>query len=216
MIVTKQKSLEAILNMLAAKSKVFIIGCGDCATACKTGGEEEVKKMAAFLGAHGKEVTGFVVPESTCVSAKTKTALAKHRKALTESDCCLVLACGSGVQCARENDRCNLEYYPGCDSLFASLVDSSGVFKEACSTCGECVLELTQGICPVTRCAKGLLNGPCGGQNKGKCEVDKTRDCAWILIYNKMAEKGQTEIMRKIKPAKDYRKSSKPRELKIF
>ncbi len=216
MIITKQKSLDVILKMLEAKNKVFIIGCGDCAATCKTGGEEEVKKMAEFLGSHGKQITGFVVPESTCVSAKTKTALAKHRKALTESDCCLVLACGSGVQCARESDRCNIEYYPGCDSLFAAWVDSSGGFKEVCSTCGECVLDLTQGICPVTRCAKGLLNGPCGGQNKGKCEVDKNRDCAWILIYNKMAQQGQVDLLRRITPAKDRRGSAKPREMKLF
>ncbi|MFH1691854.1 MAG: methylenetetrahydrofolate reductase C-terminal domain-containing protein [Candidatus Omnitrophota bacterium] len=215
MIITKQKSLEAILKILESKQKVFIVGCGDCATACKTGGEEEVKKMADFLSARGKQVTGYVVPETTCVTAKLKSALAKHRKALTESDCCLVLACGSGVQCAKESDRYNIEYYPGCDSLFAALVDDKGVFKEVCSTCGECVLELTQGICPVTRCAKGLLNGPCGGQNKGKCEVDKDRDCAWILIYNRLVEKGQVDLLRVSQPAKDHSKAAKPRQVRL-
>lgn len=215
MIITKQKSLEDILRILESKQKIFILGCGDCATACKTGGEEEVKKMAAFLSARGKQVTGIVVPEATCVTAKLKTALAKYRKALTESDCCLVLACGSGVQCAQENDRYKIEYYPGCDSLFAALVDDKGAFKEVCSTCGECILELTQGICPVTRCAKGLLNGPCGGQNKGKCEVDKDRDCAWILIYNKLVEKGQVDLLRKRQSAKDHSKAAKPRQARI-
>lgn len=210
MIITKQKSQDEILEMLGAKSRIFIIGCGDCAATCKTGGEEEVKKMADFLKSRGKEITGTVVPDVTCVSAQAKTAFAKNREALKNSDAILVFACGSGVQCIKENDRFNLEVYPGCDSLFAAFIDKDGSFKEVCSSCGECILDLTAGICPVTRCSKGLLNGPCGGQNKGKCEVDTDRDCAWILIYKKLKEKGSLEQLKKRLPARDYGKSTKP------
>ncbi len=210
MIITKQKSPESILKMLEAKSKVFIVGCGDCAATCKTGGEPEVKAMAEFLKSHGKTVTATVVPDVTCVTAQAKIAFAKNRDALKDSDCLLVFACGSGIQCIKENDRLNLDVLPGCDSLFASLIDKDGSFQEVCSTCGACVLDLTEGICPVTRCSKGLLNGPCGGQNKGKCEVDRNRDCAWILIYKRMKEKGALDLLKKRMPARNYKKSEKP------
>ncbi|MFH0877767.1 MAG: methylenetetrahydrofolate reductase C-terminal domain-containing protein, partial [Candidatus Omnitrophota bacterium] len=196
--------------LLTGKSKIFIVGCGDCAATCKTGGEEDVQKMAEFLKTNGKTVTGTVVPEVTCVSAQAKIAFAQNRAALKTSDAILVFACGSGVQCIRDNDRLNLDIYPGCDTLFAALIDQNGSFKEVCSACGECILDVTDGICPATRCAKGLLNGPCGGQNKGKCEVDPDRDCAWILIYNRLKDKGQTQRLKKRMSPRDYKKSAKP------
>jgi ferredoxin len=210
MIITRQKKEEEILKALDGKKRVFIVGCGDCATTCKTGGEPDVKAMADVLKAHGKEVTGFVVPETTCVAAQAKTAFAKNRAALKASDAILVLACGSGVQCARENDRLGLDVFPGCDSLFAALVNPDGSFREACSTCGECILDLTGGICPVTRCSKSLRNGPCGGSTKGKCEVDRDRDCAWVLIYEQLKNKGRLDVMKKTMGPRDHRKSLKP------
>ncbi len=210
MIVTRQKTLEQILKMLDGKKKIFIIGCGDCAATCKTGGDEEVRQMSDFLTQRGKEITGCAVPEDTCVSAKTKNALAKFSVQLKTSDAVLVLACGSGVQCVKENDRTHCEIFPGCDSLFAAFIDKDNVLKEVCSACGACVLELTEGVCPVTRCSKGLLNGPCGGQDKGKCEADKTKDCAWILIYNRLKEKGKVENLKKTLPPKDASRSKKP------
>ena len=208
MIITRQKSGDEILKMLNRKSKIFIVGCGDCAATCKTGGEEEVKSMAEFLKKHGKEITGTVVPDDTCVTAQAKIAFAKNKEALKKSDAVLVFACGSGVQCMKENDRFDLDFYPGCDSLFAALIDKDGSFKEVCSSCGECILDLTEGICPVTRCAKGLLNGPCGGQDEGKCEVDKEKDCVWILIYKRLKEKGRLEQLKKRMPARDHQKSN--------
>lgn len=210
MIITKQKSQQDVLKILAAKSKIFVIGCGDCSATCKTGGEDEVGKMADFLRSHGKVVTGSVTPDVTCVTAQAKIAFAKNKDALKQSDAVLVLACGSGVQCIKENDRFGLDVYPGCDSLFGALIDKDGKFCEVCSSCGECILDLTEGICPVTRCTKGILNGPCGGQNKGKCETDKNKDCAWILIYKRLKEKGRVEQLKKRLSARDHRKSSKP------
>ncbi|QAT17928.1 hypothetical protein BU251_09420 [Candidatus Velamenicoccus archaeovorus] len=210
MIITKQKTPDDILKVLADKKNVFIVGCGDCAATCKTGGEPEVKAMAGVLKAHGKEVAGFVVPETACVAAQIKTAFAKNRAALKASDAILVLACGSGVQCTKDNDRLGLDVFPGCDSLFAALVNPDGSFREVCSTCGECVLDLTGGICPVTRCSKSLRNGPCGGSIKGKCEVDRDRDCAWILIYEQLKTKGRLDVMKNIMAPRDYRKSLKP------
>ncbi|MDD5020075.1 MAG: methylenetetrahydrofolate reductase C-terminal domain-containing protein [Candidatus Omnitrophica bacterium] len=210
MIITKQKTPDEILDLLTGKSHIFIVGCGDCAAACKTGGEPEVKAMADFLKSRGRDVTGWVVPETACVSAQVKTAFAKNRDALKHSDAILVLACGSGVQCMRQNDRLSLDVFPGCESLFAALVGADGSFQEVCSACGECVLDLTAGICPVTRCSKSLKNGPCGGSTKGKCEVDRERDCAWVLIYRELERKGRLDVMKKRSAPRDYRKSMKP------
>jgi ferredoxin len=215
MIITKQKSREDILKMLEGKKKVFLIGCGDCATTCKTGGAEEMQQMADFLKANGKEITGAIVPDVTCVTAQAKVAFAKNKEALKNTEAAVVFACGSGIQCIKDNDRFGMAVYPGCDSLFASLIDKDGSFKEVCSACGECLLDLTEGICPVTRCAKGLLNGPCGGQNKGKCETDRNKDCAWVLIYQKLKEKGRLSDLKKYLPPKDRHKSPKPGALSL-
>jgi hypothetical protein len=215
MITTKQKSLQDILKMLEGKERIFLVGCGDCAATCKTGGDEDVRRVAKKLEESGKKVTGMVVPEVTCVTAQAKIAFAKNKEALRASDAVLVFACGSGVQCFKENDRLGLDIYPGCDSLFAALIDKDGSFKEVCATCGECLLDLTEGICPVARCPKGLLNGPCGGQSRGKCETDRTRDCAWILIYNRLKEKGRVGNLRKRQPAKDRQKVSRPGALSL-
>ncbi len=215
MITTKQKSLQDILKMLEGKERVFLVGCGDCAATCKTGGEEDVRRVADLLEKNGKKITGMVVPEVACVTAQTKIAFAKNKEALRASDAVMVFACGSGVQCLKENDRLGLDIYPGCDSLFAALIDKDGGFKEVCATCGECLLDLTEGICPVARCPKGLLNGPCGGQTRGKCETDRTRDCAWILIYNRLKEKGRLGNLRKRQPPKDRQKVSRPGALSL-
>lgn len=213
MIITEQKPFEEILKALEGKRAVFLVGCGECAATCKTGGETEVSQMVERLHKEGKVVTGWVVPEAPCIAAQVKVAFAKNRKEITQADCILVLACGSGVQSVKENDRLGKSVYPACNSLFGAIVDSEGNFLERCSNCGECVLTLTEGICPITLCPKGLLNGPCGGTDKGKCEVDKERDCAWTLIYNELAKKGKLDLMREIQPPKDYSLNVKPRKL---
>ncbi|MDD5291919.1 MAG: methylenetetrahydrofolate reductase C-terminal domain-containing protein [Candidatus Omnitrophica bacterium] len=215
MIITRQKDFSVILELLKNKKNIFLVGCGECATTCKTGGEPEILAIKKKLEDAGKKVTGWVMPESSCVSAKIKAAMAKNRAALSQSDAVLVFACGAGTQCFKENDRLGLDVFSGNDTLFAALVDSQGNFKEVCSSCGDCVLDLTEGICPVTRCAKGLLNGPCGGQKDGKCETDRTKDCAWILIYKIKQEKKRIGDLKKINKTRDHKKSLKPHFLSI-
>jgi len=214
MIITKQKQIADILKYLDGQKNIFLIGCGECSTTCKTGGEDDVKKVKSALEKAGKVVTGYAVPEAPCIAAKVKLELAKNRKTIESSDAVLVLACGLGIQSVKENLRSEKAVHVGCDTLFMGAIDSGGVFLEKCSACGDCVLELTGLICPITRCSKGLLNGPCGGQDKGKCEVDKNKDCAWILIYNELKKQNRLDLLREIKPPKDHSKSSKPRELK--
>ena len=214
MIVTKPKPIEEVLEVLGPHKKIFIIGCGECATTCKAGGEKEVLEMKNLLESKGKIITGCAIPESPCIASQIKLCIAKNKKAIDEAEAFLTVTCGLGSQSILDNDRAKRPVYTGSDTMFGSILDATGVgFFERCSMCGECVLNVTGGICPVTRCAKGLLNGPCGGSNKGKCEVDKNKDCAWILIYNRLKELNRLESFKKIKPAKDYSKVNRPREM---
>lgn len=215
MIITRQKELKEILKYLEGEKNIFLIGCGECSTTCKTGGEEDIKKIKGLLEKEGKVVTGYSVPEAPCVAAKVKMELAKNRKVIEASDAILVLACGLGIQSVAENLRVDKKVHVGCDTLFMGAIDASGTFLEKCSACGDCILDLTGLICPVTRCAKGLMNGPCGGQDKGKCEADKTRDCAWILIYNQLKKQNKLNLLKEKRPPKDHSKSSKPRQLTL-
>lgn len=211
MIITKQKDKKEILKYLEGEDKVFIVGCGECAAVCKTGGEGEVKEMAKLLEAAGKLVTGSVIPDAPCIASQARSALGKNKKAVAESDSILVMACGLGGQSIKENLREAKTVHTICDTLFMGEVGKSGIFLERCSACGECILELTAGICPVTRCPKGLVNGPCGGVNKGKCEVDKELDCAWVLIYNELKDRNKLHLLRVYNPPKDHSKMLKPR-----
>jgi len=213
MIVTQRKPSEEILNILKDQNKVFLIGCGECSTTCHTGGEKEVLEMKQFLEAQGKKVTGWVIPNAPCIAAQTKTAFAQNMPALKDTQAMLVMSCGLGVQSVKENDRLKLEVFPALNSMFGTLMDSKGSFYEVCSNCGDCVLDKTGCICPITRCSKGLLNGPCGGVIKGKCEVDRDRDCAWVLIYKELERKGQLDKMRALSAPKDYSKTTKPHKV---
>lgn len=213
MVITELKSLKNITDSLKGYSKVFIIGCGECATACKTGGEPEVLKMKKDLESSGKSVTGSCIPSAPCIAAKLKLELSKNIPALKDSEAVLIMACGLGVQSFRDNDRFGIAALPACNTMFGAVMDAKGNFYEKCSMCGECVLDVTAGICPVTLCPKGLLNGPCGGMDKGKCEVDKERDCAWVLIYKELEKNKKLDTLKETRAPKDYKKSGKPRKL---
>ncbi|MFA5096019.1 MAG: methylenetetrahydrofolate reductase C-terminal domain-containing protein [Candidatus Omnitrophota bacterium] len=213
MIITGLKPLQDIIDSLKGRTKVFLVGCGECATVCKTGGEPEVLKMKQELEQAGKQVVGFCIPSAPCLAAKLKAETAKNIPALRQAEAVLVLACGLGVQSFKDNDRFGLAVFPACDTIFGAVMDAKGDFYEKCSMCGECVLDVTGGICPVTLCAKGLLNGPCGGMDQGKCEVDKDRDCAWVLIYRELEKSKKLEALKEIRGPKDFKKSARPHKL---
>lgn len=213
MIITELKPIQSIIDSLKGYTKIFLLGCGECATACKTGGEPEIMKMKQDLEAAGKEVVGFCIPSAPCIAAKLKVELAKNMPALRKAEAVLVLSCGLGVQSFKDNDRLGLAVLPACNSMFGAVMDAQGNFFEKCSLCAECVLNLTAGICPITLCAKGLLNGPCGGMNNGKCEVDKDKDCAWVLIYRELEKRGNLSKLKEIQGPKDFKKSGKPHKL---
>jgi len=213
MIITEQKPLQEIIDSLKDYNKIFLIGCGECATTCKTGGKEEVLKIKQELEKQGKVILGSSIPDAPCLAPQIKTELAKNITALRQAEAILVFACGLAVQSVKDNDRLGLTVLPGCNSLFGAVMDAKGNFYEKCSLCGECVLDITGGICPVTLCSKGLLNGPCGGMDKGKCETDKERDCAWVLIYREQEKKQKLNKLKEIQAPKDFKKILKPHKL---
>ena len=213
MIVTEKKPPEDISKMLNKYQRIFLVGCGECSATCHTGGEKEVLEMKAYLESQGKKVTAWAVPNAPCIAAQTKAAFAKNMPALKESEAILVMACGLGTQSVKENDRFGLDVLPALNSMFGTLMDQKGDFYEVCSNCGECVLDQTGCICPITRCSKGLLNGPCGGVIKGKCEVDRDRDCAWVLIYRELEKRGQLDKIRSVLKPKDYSKAARPHKI---
>jgi len=202
MIIQKQKDFEKILENLKGDKTVFIFGCADCATTCKVGGEEELAQMKVKLEQQGFEVVGTYVLDTACLTGEVRKRGKELQEQLEHCDSALVLACGTAVQTI--GDVLGIVVHPGADSLFAGNVVRLGKYEEKCSACGDCILEETGGICPVTRCAKGLMNGPCGGYSKdGKCEVDPEQDCAWLLIYDRLKERGKLDWLESIKDAKD-------------
>lgn len=213
MIITEQKPLTNIIDTLKDYQKIFLIGCGECSATCKTGGEPELLKMKLELEKAGKTIMGICIPDAPCLASKIKTELAKNMQILRNTEAILVLACGLGVQSVKDNDRLNLAVLPACNTLFGAVMDAQGNFYEKCSLCGECVLDITAGICPITLCSKGLLNGPCGGMDKGKCEVDKDKDCAWVLIYKELEKKRKSGNLKEIRKPRDFKKSNKPHKL---
>jgi len=211
MIITQRKPMEDLLAMLEGVQKVALVGCGNCAAACQTGGENEVREMKALLESKGIEVVGTLVPEECC----HKMLVKKELKALRDSGAQAILgmACGDGVQTVADNAE--VPVYPANDTLFLGQIERVGIFHEYCRMCGDCVLGETGGICPVTRCAKGLVNGPCGGQKNGKCEVDPENDCAWILIYKRLEKLGQLHKLTGPVPDRDHDRMAHPRHINL-
>ena len=211
MIITKKKPVEELLAMLEGVHKVAIVGCANCAAACQTGGEKEVLEMKAFLEEKGFEVVGTVVPDECC----HKMLVKKDTKVLRDSgaEAIVGMACGDGVQTVADN--IDLPIYPANNTMFLGQVERVGMFHEYCRMCGDCVLGTTGGICPITKCAKSLVNDPCGGQKNGKCEVDPNNDCAWIQIYNRLVKIGQEDKLGQTRKDKGYAETYYPKHINL-
>lgn len=211
MIITQKKPIEELLAMLGSPRKIAIVGCGNCATACQTGGENQVQEMKALLEEKGFEVVATVVPSECC----HKMLVKKETKVLRDcgAEAIVGMACGDGVQTVADN--ISLPIYPANNTVFLGQVERVGMFHEYCRMCGDCVLGSTGGICPVTKCAKSLVNGPCGGQKNGKCEVDPNNDCAWIQIYNRLVALGLTENLCATRPDKEHSKNYYPKHINL-
>ena len=205
--------MEEILGCLLGKENIFLIGCSQCATACHTGGETEIAAMKENLEKAGKTVTGSLIGHEDCHILDIKRELRQHKEEVGKTDALLVMSCGAGAQSVVANSP-DKEVFTANDTIFLGNIRRTGmIFEENCSICGECVINETGGICPVTNCAKGLLNGPCGGVNNGKCEVDQEKDCAWVLIYQRLERLGKLDDMKEILEPKNYAASIKPAKL---
>jgi len=189
MILSEQKPFEEILGYLEGEKNIFVLGCDGCAQSSGSGGPVQVEEMKKKLAGAGKKVTGAKVISFLCEKALVKTGLRGRVDEVAAADSILVMTCGLGVQAvaASVNKVC----HPACNTI--NLGGSRGEWpgSERCKECGQCLLDYTGGICPLTACTKSLISGACGGANKGKCEVSPDRDCGWELIYNRLKSKGQ-------------------------
>lgn len=217
-----QKPFGEILEYLAGEKKILLMGCGGCATIFHTGGIKEVDEMADKLVNEGKEVVGRIgLPFAVfaCYLPMSSMFLKEHRKEIEECDAMLMQCCGDGAQVVRgyleEEMGIVKPMYPANNALGFSG-GGPAIFKEECQACGECELGRTAGICPLVQCPKGLLNGPCGGTSMdGKCEVDLTRDCAWVMIYRRLKRLEKLDELLQIREPHDWGKAVRPRRVEV-
>lgn len=211
MILSEQKTWEEILGSLGEEKNIFLLGCNGCAEASETGGLPQILETKKKLEEAGKRITGFSLIDFLCQKALVKSRLRSKAQAVMEANSLLVMSCGIGVQAvsAVVEKPC----HPACNTI--SLGDTRGEWKgsERCQECGDCLLDYTGGICPLTACTKSLLNGPCGGASKGKCELDRGKDCGWELIYERLKGLNQLDRLKKFIEPKDYGKMRPPIKL---
>ncbi len=194
MILSEPKPLEEVLGYLQDEKSVFILGCNGCAQSSGSGGPVQVAEMKERLGEAGKKVTGTKVIDFLCDKALVKSGLRGKVDEVAAADSILVMTCGIGIQAvaAAVNKVC----HPACNTV--NLGGSRGEWRgsERCYECGQCLLDYTGGICPLTACTKSLVSGACGGANNGKCELSPDKDCGWELIYNRLKAKGQLDKLK--------------------
>lgn len=216
MIVAEQKPVAEIKKTVATYDRLLILGCGTCVKTCYAGGEDEVATLASVLRLafrrDGKDIQiEELTIERQCEDEFIHTAAA----AIARNEAVLSLACGAGVQdVARRFPK--IPVLPGLDTTFIGVLEKPGLFTEECSACGHCELARYGGVCPVTRCAKKLLNGPCGGSQGGKCEVNPETECAWQLIIDRLKVMGQLDNLKEYIPPKDWRTSGAGGPRRVF
>ncbi len=210
--ITQKKSEEAIDLLLNGLNRIFIIGCGTCTTLTRTGGEPEVRALKEILSQKGKIITGTTVVPVACDNL-TRGFLREFGAQIDQANCLLITSCAFGVQTIARQLRKMV--VPALDTLFIGKETGFGMFDEICTQCGTCIIGETGGICPVTNCHKGLVNGPCGGTNHGKCEIDVAKDCVWTLIYNRLKELERLDAMRKYQKPRNHQGEPKPGKFKL-
>lgn len=214
MIVAEPKSLEEINQMIDGYDKVLMVGCGTCTTVSLSGGEREVNLMATAVRLSRKvEGRDIEIGQQTIIR-QCDWEYIDELKNVDDYQAIVSFACGAGIQ-GLARKFTDIPVFPGVNTNFIGFNEEYGLFSEQCKACGECILDKTGGICPVARCAKGLLNGPCGGTNNGKCEISKDKDCAWVLIYNQLEGQGKLDRFKEILAPKDYAKAGNIRVLDL-
>lgn len=204
MIVAKQKPLEEIQKIIDSYDRLLILGCGTCVAICFAGGEKEVAVLATSLRI-AEKVSGKrkELKEYTIERQCEWEFVDNIKEQIKEVDAILSLGCGVGVQAISERYP-EIPVLPGLNTLFFGMPVEDRIWIERCAGCGDCMLDKTAGICPITRCAKGLFNGPCGGSEGGKCEISSDIPCAWQLIYDRLSTRGQLSKLEEIEPPRDW------------
>jgi len=215
MITADRKPFEEIKASVKDYGKIIVLGCETCVAVCQAGGEKEAEILASELrlafGNEGKKVEvndEHVIRQCDDEFMADPAFLEKVKAA----DVVLSIACGVGVQHAgnffnRTITEKPTRVIPGLNTTFMGANIDVGLWEERCLGCGDCVLERTGGICPITRCAKSLLNGPCGGSSGGKCEINPDTDCAWHLIIERLEVLGELDRIKPVEMYKDWRPS---------
>ena len=208
MIMGEQKPLEAILEMLAEYDNIVLAGCHGCVTVCRAGGQKEVEILASSLRlAREAQDRPLQIKEVTLERQCDPEYLETLRPFLQDYQAVLSIACGAGIQFLAEKYP-TVTVLPGLNTTFIGVTEQQGVWAERCQACGDCVLHLTGGICPVTRCSKSIFNGPCGGTTtEGRCEVNKEIPCGWMLIIDRLRSLDKLDNYRRILPMKGWRTS---------
>jgi len=207
MIVAERKTIPELVKILEGHQRVLVLGCGTCVTVCLAGGEGEVSiissalRIASKLGDAPLEIEEFTI-ERQCDNVFIEEAA----EAIERNDVVLSLGCGAGVQAIAERYPTK-PVYAGLDTSFIGVLEERATWTEKCAACGACVLDEYGGICPITRCAKHMLNGPCGGSREDRCEVHPDRPCAWQLIYERLKGIGQLDRLKQIKAPKNWNPS---------
>jgi len=215
MIVAEKKPIEEVIESIQDYEKILIAGCNECVTVCEAGGKKEVGILASALRIHfmnqGRDVK---IDEVTLERQCDIEYLEEIRNVIDQYGLILSLACGAGVQYMAERYPA-MPVVPGVDTCFIGVSEERGVWSERCQACGKCILAQTGGICPVSRCSKRMLNGPCGGSSNGKCEINSEIDCGWQLIIDRLNSLGKLEAYEQITPVKDWstERSGGPRKV---
>ncbi len=204
MIVADKKPIEEIIDVIKDHKKILITGCNECVTVCEAGGKKEVEVLASALRMYfmnkGEKIE---IDELTLERQCDHEYLEEMRNKVDLYDAVLSLACGVGVQFTADK-YISTPVYPGVNTCFLGATEKRGLWTERCQACGSCILATTAGICPVARCAKRVMNGPCGGSTGGKCEISKDVDCAWQLIVDRHNAMGTIDEYEKLPSLKDW------------
>ncbi len=207
MITAERKPMDELIACVEPYKKILLVGCNECVTVCAAGGRKEVAILASALQMamkmKGKDLQ---VKELTLERQCDPEYVEELAQEIKDADAVLSMACGCGVQEVAMRYR-NTPVFPAVNTGFMGASERQGVWAERCQGCGDCVLGITGGICPVARCSKRLLNGPCGGSTKGKCEISPDVDCAWQLIWDRLVALGMQDRYEEIMEAKDWRTS---------
>ncbi len=209
MIKAEQKPLDELLTFLEPHKKIILVGCNACVAVCHAGGEKEVGILASALRAARKKSGQKLEILEDCSTRQCEPEFVDELMGKAEEvEAVLSIACGVGVQTVAKRFP-DIPVYPGVNTTFMGETEEFGVWVERCQACGNCVLHTTGGLCPVARCAKQLLNGPCGGSQGGDCEIKKDVPCVWQQIYDRLTAIGQIDRMEQFIPAKKWGRESR-------